>query len=76
MDAKQKAKDLIVKYKNTLPRMDYHSLMLMAGECSLLAVDEVLENLKEWDFGNDNGEHHIWFWRSVKMEINKQINEP
>lgn len=74
MTPKEKAKELTEKFEDLEPVENYESSFIdkpMSKRCALIAVYEIIENIKEWDFTNDNSEHHFWFWHKVKAEINK-----
>jgi len=63
MSAKEKAEELIGKFADV---QKYTSLTLIAKNCALICVDEILESLP-LDNQND-----IWaFWEDVKNEIEK-----
>ena len=64
MEPKEKAKELISKFKYE----NQHYLMLDANECALIAVEEILNTLYSIPFGNalDN---ELEYWEEVKQEI-------
>ena len=61
MTAKEKAKELIEKYRSISLLEKYNS-----KECALIAVEEILK-LKLW--GKTDGENDKDFWAAVKAEI-------
>ena len=44
MKAYDAATELIVKYKNILPRMDYHLLNATSQDCAMICVKELIKN--------------------------------
>lgn len=73
MTPAEKAKSLIVQYKNILPRMDYSLLDKTAKQCVLIALAEILNLQTVWYAQNiaDEPEQTTEFWEQVKEEINK-----
>ena len=73
MEAKQKAKELVNKYYNSLPQWVNTN---DAKQCALIAVDEILE-LGLHDVGNYKDfkgipcEWYISYWKEVEQEIKK-----
>ena len=71
MEAKQKAKELVNKYYNSLPQWVNTN---DAKQCALIAVDEILE-LGLHDVGNYKDfkgipcEWYISYWKEVEQEI-------
>jgi hypothetical protein len=69
MEAKEKAKQLVDKYDETLIYLESKS---KAKQCALIAVDFYLTEFESWaiaaicaeDFGYD-------YWEQVKIEIEK-----
>ena len=61
MNAKEKAKELIERYRSISLLEKYNS-----RECALIAVDEIL-SLKLW--GKTDGVNDKDFWAAVKAEI-------
>lgn len=47
MTAEEKAKSLIIDFKNIMPRMDYVVLEQTAIDCSLKAVENIMELFPE-----------------------------
>ena len=85
MNAKEKAKELIEKYKDyvhgyvgssMLTNYEYpEQILAQAKKCSLIAVEEILKVLgNEWtklDFWTEELSDKIKYWTSVKSEIEK-----
>lgn len=80
MTPQEKAKDLVVTYKNILPTMNYQVLDETAKKCALIAVEEMLELAKK----ADKGLNAVWksiypeekwsqekYWQQVEKEIQK-----
>jgi len=67
MTPKEKAKELVDKYDNTLTYLESKS---KAKQSALIAVDEILNTLYSIPFGNalDN---ELEYWNEVKQEIEK-----
>lgn len=72
MTAKEKAKSIVVSFKNMLPRSDYHVLEVTAKECALIAVEELIE-VAWWTATGELEEPYRTsqkeFWQEVKKEI-------
>ena len=73
MTPKEKAKELIDKYKKQLDTATptLYRPIYQAKQCALIAVDEILNLMIKtfkWDI-NYNG--NIDYWQEVKTEINK-----
>jgi hypothetical protein len=64
MTPKEKANELVVKYRRFLP-INLVTMLEVKG-CALIAVDEVLSNMDEED--NDV---MYKYWKQVKKEIEK-----
>jgi hypothetical protein len=64
MTPKEKANELVVKYRRFLP-INLVTMLEVKG-CSLIAVDEVLSNMDEED-------NYVMYkyWKQVKKEIEK-----
>lgn len=77
MSPKEKSRELIVKYKNMLPRMDYHLLDKTSVECSLIAVEEIKIVAKATDqympgwLKQEHPDQLGWeeYWEQVKIEL-------
>jgi hypothetical protein len=70
MTAKEDAKRMLVNFKNTLPRMDYHLLESTARDCALLTVEELISEADDDVF--TVGRHHKTdkqHWEAVKKEL-------
>lgn len=65
MEAKDKAKELFLKYHN----LWINGNSIMAKQCALIAVDEILEELLEC--GEVWMKSRIKYWQEVKQEIEK-----
>lgn len=59
MTPKEKAKELIDKYQFVY--IQNYTSMFEVKECALIAVNEVLDAMIEWDY----------YWEKVKEEIEK-----
>lgn len=59
MTPKEKAKELIDKYQFVY--IQNYTSMFEVKQCALIAVDEVLDAMIEWDY----------YWEKVKEEIEK-----
>lgn len=59
MTPKEKAKELIDKYQFVY--IQNYTSMFEVKQCALIAVDEVLDAMSEWDY----------YWEKVKEEIKK-----
>ncbi len=72
MEAKDKAKELVDKYRTYIRMADKYGYILsedeiyLAKQCALIAVDEIL-NLD--DFSIEGRE----YWQEVKQEINYNL---
>jgi hypothetical protein len=63
MEAKEKAKELFLKFRQIPPFSPYTGIDDgEAKQCALIAVDEILDYIQE----EDN-----WYWQDVKHEIEK-----
>jgi len=85
MNAKDKAKELVEKYKyyvhgyvgsSMLTNHEYpEQILSQAKKCALIAVDEILKVLdSEWtklDFWVEELSGTIHYWQQVKSEIEK-----
>lgn len=71
MTPKEKSKELVEKYADSLPSVfynvveskNYHS----AKRCALIAVNEILNN----DYPQFEFESDVKYWEEVKQEIKK-----
>ena len=83
MNPQEKAKELLVKYKNltTYQYQEYAGASYSTFEhdidtikqCALIVVDEVIEEAREYCDDNFHQERLI-YWQQVKEEINKLDN--
>jgi hypothetical protein len=71
MTPKEKAKELVDKFHRLDPDTDYYNgiTVELAKQCSLIAVDEVIEQNNIWI--NQTGKGTNNYWQEVKQEINK-----
>ncbi|MEI6186952.1 MAG: hypothetical protein WCP46_00420 [Alphaproteobacteria bacterium] len=71
MNPKEKAKELVYKYHNTICSVIDHD---MAKQCALIAVDEIIKSRPlqpmNWD-ENQEPITQINWWKQVKQEIEK-----
>lgn len=78
MTPKEKAKELVDKYDDTLTYLESKS---KAKQCALIAVDEIINaNPYKWvPFMNQYSESvlasDISYWQEVKQEILKEIDQ-
>jgi hypothetical protein len=67
MSPKEKAKELVEKYADSLPSVFYNVVESKnyhrAKQCALIAVDEILSILFQ--------QYEIDYWKEVKKEIEK-----
>ena len=68
MTPKEKAKELVEKFKELRNYSSYaYSLCnATATQCSIIAVDEIIDELKREPYSNYE---RIVFWQSVKNEL-------
>ena len=82
MEPKEKAKELYLKYTDALNIRDLVTTANpFAKQCALIAVDEIIVNIKDafehcWNHLNWGGEYdiidyeiYISYWQQVKQEI-------
>jgi len=78
MDIEQKAKELVDKFYSSIPldgfKGTYLTFRQHAKQCALIAVDEILQALREFKKGKMfTDSTHIGptfnFWKAVKQEI-------
>ncbi len=69
MTTKEKAKELIEKfrYNDSIPqsRMEEYK----AKQCAIICVDEIIQQFKEELSANVTGHYKIDYWQQVKTEI-------
>jgi hypothetical protein len=74
MEAKEKAKELVEHYAETIEPIEYGVILERnwdsAKKCALIAVDELIEafDYQTADFGDDYPTTHK-YWKEVKHEI-------
>jgi len=74
MTPKEKAQELVDKYRTTIRKADvYNNLasedeIYLAKECALIAVDEILDD-DMYDMSQELFENRINYWEEVKQEI-------
>lgn len=72
MTPKQKAKELVDKYQYYVTEKDFFGdnvELKNAKQCSLIAVDEILEI--GWNLPHYNNKSGEEYWHEVKQEIEK-----
>jgi uncharacterized protein YxeA len=67
MTPKEKARELVDKYDETLTYLESKS---KAKQCALIAVDEIREHASPYFIENQDGKF-VSFWQEVKQEIDK-----
>ena len=67
MTPKEKAKELVEKYDETLTYIESKS---KAKQCALIAVDELLDD-DVYDMSEQPFEKRIEYWQEVKQELLK-----
>ena len=67
MNAKEKANELVFKYVDTIPFLDY-DVFATAKQCALVCVDEMKLILP---FGEVYTEKMLYYFEQVKQEIKK-----
>ena len=65
---KQKAIELINKFKKTIEENDMHCALGSEQDFALICVDEILNNPKNYQRGLSESLHDD-FWQSVRNEI-------
>lgn len=68
MTPKEKAKELVEKFKNRSIELGETHSQLMAEANALIAVDEILDD-DMYDMSEDLFEKRILYWENVKQEI-------
>ena len=66
MTSKEKAEELVFKYSDTIPFLDY-DVFATAKKCALICVDEMKLILP---FGEVYTERMLYYLEEVKQEIN------
>jgi hypothetical protein len=70
MTPKEKAEELFYKMSYNSSDEDHHCSHYVAKNCSLIAVDELINNSIEW-LGCKYQDEEIKYWQEVKQEIEK-----
>lgn len=70
MTPKEKAKELVEKFKNRSIELGETHSQLMAEANALIAVDEVLKSI-DWDYYEGSSATELNWWKEVKQEIEK-----
>jgi len=77
MDAKEKAKELLLKFwiKADIDKVGAYMDKVLAKQCAIICVDEIIDYIGGWDYEaeiefNDESKPHQTYWESVKEEIN------
>ena len=68
MTPKEKAKELVDKMHSKM----YSDGIYDAKQCALICVDEIIEEIKEWNMSVIDYQNRIEYWQEVKQEIEKQ----
>lgn len=86
MTPQEKAEELVKKYEpyvcgyigsSMLTNIEYpEQILKQAKQCVLIAVDEILWEIKfgkklDWISERKNGQEYIVYWQEVKQEIEK-----
>ncbi len=73
MKAKEKAVELVEDFADAIYyRVEMFNPNLLAKECALIAVDEILEATKTYKQGVAQGRNvYNSYWKEVKIEIEK-----
>lgn len=73
MTAKEKAKELVLKFGEHTVQESWQSKNYFAIECALIAVDELIEEISKWAGGDfQEWEKERWkYLQEVKQEIEK-----
>lgn len=67
MTPKEKAKQLVEKFEDELMECDTYFLEVAKRKCALIAVDEVIEQEKNWI--RQTGKGNSNYYKQVKQEI-------
>jgi hypothetical protein len=75
MTPKEKAEELVDEYRLVLIKSNTDAgeeilCTLLAKECALVAVDEILDFMDRFDLDFEMKHQHKW-WKEVKEEIEK-----
>jgi len=75
MTQKEKAKELVEKFKNRSVELGHSHSQLLAEANALIAVDEMIKELDELLEGDERssaGVYYLWvYYNEVKQEIQK-----
>ena len=75
MTPKEKAKELVEKFKNRSVELGHSHSQLLAEANALIAVDEMIKELDELLEGDERssaGVYYLWvYYNEVKQEIQK-----
>ena len=77
MTPKEKAMELVDKYRTYIRKADSYNYLLsddeiyLAKQCALIAVDEILNTLNGMKLIFSDRELVLRFWREVKQELEK-----
>jgi len=72
MTPKEKAEELINKFLIQTENYTYCGLYrTVAKKCALIAVDEIMEEIKKWNMSVIDYGNRIQYWQDVKQEIEK-----
>ena len=71
MTPKQKAEELIAKMRRPINDDYYVDFNDYAKECALIAVDEILEATKKYDYTLGPNPSYNDYWLKVKYQIEK-----
>ena len=66
MTPKQKAKELVYKFDDT---MEFSTPQRFAKQCALIAVDEIFSTIYDYHYDSQSGAYE--YWEKVKQEIEK-----
>lgn len=76
MNAQEKSKELVEKYKIFVlcqsPRGEYDPFFEIqnAKQCARIAVEEMIKEIRDIEFNHDlNLQHPLDYWASIKKEI-------
>ena len=75
MTPKEKAKELVDRYKEQMIENEAYFVNSGARHCALIAIDEIEEALTDYGRGDSlqlqNMDSEFRFWEQVKQEIEK-----
>lgn len=71
MESKNKAEELVEKFRDEMPEVYFESINYNAIECAKIAVDEIIEQYIKFQWWHDRvGKEGIEYWQEVKNELN------